>query len=396
MKRRAFLIPFAALAALSLSGASVVSNGRGLLSYSENLPNGDTIRINFTRCMANKLFTFSDVWLNGKQLNHTESDNIGPFGIPGKGWSGGNHLNNDMRSAHHDSVRVSIDGVPFDISKAGRAEGTVLTVEAFNTLLVPAETAVFAQEKIVYNVSGNSIEVNGYHTFMNEEALTVNPYYGMQSMAIGETEILTPGGAYSTWTPIKDVDRFTKGSAPAFCLFVEHLPYGYQAAWMDPTVDLGDRHMVDSGDVVFIGNSWNKSYHKLIGNRSVKNGDSTEWHGVYTWFEEPLTDNARGGDGSYSYTGFIKGTPVVFNAEPSGKVNVDSVPLSVDNTTITPKTPFAYSGKGEVIITSDAPDAVCYNISGKTIHTGSGRFSCPAGLYIVTDGVGCSTKLIVK
>lgn len=396
MKRHTFFIPFAALTALSLSAATVVSNGRGLLSFSENMQNGDTIHINFSRCMANRLFTFSDVWLNNRSLNHTESDNIGPFGISGKGWSGGNHLNNDMRSARHDSVHVCVDGVPFDISKPGRIEGNVLTVEAFNTLFVPADTVVFAQERIVYNVSGNSIEVNGHHSFKTNEPLTVNPYYGMQSMAIGETEILTPGGAYSTWTPIKDVDRFSKGIAPDFCLFVEHLPYGYQAAWMDPEIDLGDRHMVDSGDVVFIGNSWNKSYHKLIGNRDVKDGDSTEWHGVYTWFKEPLSDNARGGDGSYSYTGFIKGSPVVFRAEPSGKVKVDSVALNVGNLQIASKMPFAFSGNGEVFITSDAPDAVCFNISGRTIHTGAGRFSCPAGLYIVTDGGGSATKLIVK
>lgn len=396
MKRQSLLIPFAAITALSLSSATVVSNGRGLLSFGENLKNGDTIRINFSRCMANKLFTFSDVWLNNIPMNHTESDNIGPFGISGKGWSGGNHLNNNMRSARHDSVHVCVDGVPFDISKAGRIEGAVLTVEAFNTLFVPEDTVVFALERIVYNVSGNSIEVNGYHTFKTEEPLTVNPYYGMQSMAIGETEILTPGGAYSSWTPIKDVDRFTKSTAPYFCLFVEHMPCGYQAAWMDPEVDLGDRHMVNSDDVVFIGNSWSKSYHKLIGKKAVKNGDTTQWHGVYTWFRKPLTDNARGGDGSYSYTGFIKGTPFVFNAETTGKVNVDSVPSSVANPQAPSKIPFAYSENGEVFITSDAPNAVCYNSSGRTVHTGAGRFNCPKGLYIVTDGEGGSTKLIVK
>ena len=58
--------------------------------------------------------------------------------------------------------------------------------------------------------------------------------------------------------------------------------------------------------------------------------------------------------------------------------------------------PFAYAGPGEIFITSDAPNAVCYNTSGIAIHTGTGRFTCPAGMYIVTDGQGRSTKLIVK
>lgn len=396
MKRLVFHSVFVALAAASLSAATVISDGRGHLSFREKLPDGDSIRIDFRRCMANMLYTFSDVWLNGKNMNHTESDNIGPFGISGKGWTGGNHLNNDMRSAHHDSVHVFVDGVPFAPGKAWKTEGSVLTVEAFNTLFVPSDTVLFAQENIIYNVSGNSIEVNGHHTFRNTEELKVNPYYGMQSMAVGETEILTPGGAYAKWTPIKEVDRFTKGSAPQFCLFVEHMPDGYQAAWMDPEVDLGDRHMVDSSDVVFIGNSWSKSYHKLIGNRIVRDGDSTEWHGVYTWFSSPLADNARTGDGSFSYSGYIKGTPVVFDASPAGTVKVDSVPMSVDGPQIQPARPFAFAGKGEIYISSDAPDAVCHTPSGIAVHNGAGRFNCSAGMYIVSDGAGRSTKLIVK
>ena len=63
---------------------------------------------------------------------------------------------------------------------------------------------------------------------------------------------------------------------------------------------------------------------------------------------------------------------------------------------ITDSLPFAYAGQGEIFITSDAPNAVCYNTAGIAVHTGAGRFTCPPGLYIVTDGQGRSSKLIVK
>ncbi len=59
-------------------------------------------------------------------------------------------------------------------------------------------------------------------------------------------------------------------------------------------------------------------------------------------------------------------------------------------------TRFAYAGAGEIFITEEAPEAVCYNAAGQPVHYGAGRFSCPAGLYIVTDGCGHSIKLAVR
>ena len=57
---------------------------------------------------------------------------------------------------------------------------------------------------------------------------------------------------------------------------------------------------------------------------------------------------------------------------------------------------FAYAGQGEIFITDDASDAVCYNTAGTAIHTGSGRFSCAPGVYIVSNGRGEAVKLLVK
>lgn len=318
---------YSALTALAcsamLQAASVVTKGDGTLSYFENAPEGCVIQIDFAKCMANELFTFSNVWLNGKNINQTGSDNIGPFGIAGLGWSGGNHLNNDIRSARTDSIRILLDGEPVDLASPGMRDGTKMTVEVFNTLLMPSDTsAVFAKEHYIYNVSGNSIEVEGAHDFLNEKPVIIDRYYGMQSMCIGETELLTPGGEYSQWTPVAEVSSFTKASAPKFCLFVEHTPVGYQAAWLDTTKGIGDRHLVDKDDVAFIGNSWTKSYHKTIGSKPIKKGDRTNWRGIYSWFDKPLSDNARGGDGSFAYEGYVDGRRATFSAAASGDVTI--------------------------------------------------------------------------
>lgn len=68
----------------------------------------------------------------------------------------------------------------------------------------------------------------------------------------------------------------------------------------------------------------------------------------------------------------------------------------VSNVAISDSLPFAFPGDGEIYITPDNPDAVCYNFHGTPVHYGSGRFSCPEGFYIVSDGKGNSSKIIVK
>lgn len=57
---------------------------------------------------------------------------------------------------------------------------------------------------------------------------------------------------------------------------------------------------------------------------------------------------------------------------------------------------FAYPGEGEIYITPDAPNAICYNFNGVAVHHGDGRFKCPEGFYIVCDGNGNSSKVMVR
>ena len=292
-----------------------VTVGNGRLWFRDSTEVGE-IQIEFTRCMANKLYTFSNVIFNGNKVNHTDSDNIGPFGLGPLGWTGGNHLNDGIRSARTDSVTAYADGVPLDLSVAADTKPCkVLTVRVVNTLFMPADTVTeFAKETVVYTVAGNSIDVVAEHEFVCPQPVNVNRYYGMQSMFIGETEYLTPGGQYRVWTSRDEVSQFKKAGAPNFDLIVEHSPEGYQSMWMDPTPGLlGDRALVPDNDVVFIGNSWSKSYHKVIGSHDVTPGMKTRWHGVYSWFDEPVHDGCRGDvPGAFIFKGNIGGVPMVF------------------------------------------------------------------------------------
>ena len=79
------LLPFAA------SGMTVALHGETLV-VGDSLDGGHAIRYEFRRCMANHLYTFSKVEFDGSVVNEATSDNIGPFLIRGKGWTGGNHL----------------------------------------------------------------------------------------------------------------------------------------------------------------------------------------------------------------------------------------------------------------------------------------------------------------
>ena len=301
--------------------AAVVTTGNGKISFQEQVPTVGCVSITFNKCMANDLFTFSKVMLDSVLVNRTESDNIGPFGLE-TGWTGGNHLNHQQPSARTDSVTVWADGSLLSPDRPRTVVCRQLRVSVTNTLLLPADTVPFAVERIDYLVSGNSIEVTAHHRCVAPQAVLVDRYYGMQSMFIDETEMLTPGGAYAQWTPIDSVSEFSHVSAPCFCTFVEHSARGYQACWLDPTFGLGNRHLVDADDVVFIGHSWGKSYHKTIGRKTLHPGDTTSWHGVYSWFRTPLVDRCRKKAGRFSYLGWLGGKAMVFTTDSKGRMTM--------------------------------------------------------------------------
>ena len=310
---RIFLLIVAALVSLGfVAGASQVELKGEMLAVSGDTGDGHAIVMEFSRCMANELYTFSRVTVDGAVVNRATSDNIGPFLIKNSGWTGGNHLMPDgvTHSAHTLSVTIAADGKILECDTVMTARSVVVTV--VNRLLCPFDaSSTFAIETMRYTVQGNSIQVDAEHQFQNPEPLVVERYYGMQSMMTDENAVLTPEGEYSQWTPVAKVDRFAKSAAKGFDTFIERSDKCYQAAYMCPEVGLGDRHAVKPDDVVFIGNSWSKCYHKLMGDVEVKKGDTARWKGVYSWFVVPVTDN----ECEFAYRGYIDGKHTLFRKQ---------------------------------------------------------------------------------
>lgn len=369
------------LLSLPTFAGKVVLNSK-YLEFTETTQWNDQISITFEKCMANNLYTFKEIKLNDKVVNSTSSDNIGPFLVQGGVWLGGNHAFGSSHSAQTMSVTHEIDGAT---TKRGTFENVkVVHVNVVNELYY-YDMEKFADEIVDYYISGNSIEVYCHHDYAYKNPLNVARYYGMQSMFTYETEILLPGTDNPNWRQLVDTQigneiNITKDSAPNFCTYIEHGPFGYQASYMYRE-GLGNREWVESGsDVVFIGNSYGKSYHKTIGDHVVKAGDSSDWHGVYTWFSEPIADNCRpesradDADGTFAYGAYLNGQPTQM------KLNADGT-MSMQTT-----------GIEDIVVDSDVvgEPVEYYNLHGVKVSNPS------AGMYIVRDAAGRSSKILVK
>ena len=292
------------LSAFSSYGESVVKKIGENVFVSSDIDGANTISIQFKRCMANELYTFYNVSLisGGRTttVNSAYSDNIGPYLIANSGWCGGNHLYSDNKThtAYTVFVECLADGRALEDGETVNARKTVINVE--NVIYNPRSaqnnggtvtfTDILCKEFVTYTVIGGCIQVDLRHEYENTIPVTVERYYGMQSMFEGEDEILTPLGEYCSWTPLRDVSRFTKDAYPEFRWFVERNDKCSQSAYLFNR-GLGSHCDVAGNDVVFIGNSYNKSYHKQIGGAERKSGDSDCWSGVYSWFVSPLRDD---------------------------------------------------------------------------------------------------------
>ena len=291
----------------------VIYNG-DVLSINTTIDFKNQISYDFKKCMANELFTFYNVEVNSNVVNSAEvSDNIGPFMTSDGNWAGGNHTfnGNNEKSAYTSAVRVYANGSLMTQPSCVTADSVVIYVT--NILkYAPNPVDTFAIENIKYLIVGNSIQVETEHNYLMPTPVKVDRYYGMQSMFIGETHILTPLGKYSSWTPINEVSEFKKQDYPNNHHFIEKSPICYQASYLFPE-GLGLRDMIDNNDILFIGNSWTKSYHKQIGNKELKRGNITKWKGVYTWFINPVIEINRIGEPTeFGYRGFYNGIPVEY------------------------------------------------------------------------------------
>lgn len=286
----------------------------------------------FKRCMFNELYTFYRVGITPNNdavptmrpeadprvvLNLAYSDNIGPFGVAGRGWCGANHkfMERTARTAYNESYAIYVDGKRTDGDIAAWADDVM--VEAVNVLLDPrrpykdaagAEELrdALCRETVTYRIRRNNIEVAASHRFCNRTPVDIAIYYGMQSMFEGETHMLTSGGAYTDWTAVADA-TFAKKDYPLFRRYVEKNAKAYQSTFLLPE-GLGDHSRLGDNDAVFIYASYGKSYHKLIADKRMADGERIAWRGVYTWFQSPLADDAQ----LLCYEGIVDGRTALF------------------------------------------------------------------------------------
>ncbi len=386
--------------ALSSFAARVTYTQRSILTYKESTESGD-IEIVFQKCMQNKLFTFYTVSLDGKVVNSAStSDNIGPF-FAGGAWMGGNHntpQGGPKPSANTIDVTVTVDG---QAMKPGNSalEGSVLLIKVTNEIFY-TDDKKFADEVVTYRVSGNSIEVWGEHTFQYPNAMTVSRYYGPQSM-FPATELLLPGTKNKTWISLpgkKEIDVM-KSEFADFSTYVEKNANGYQAV-LKYHDGIGNASCVSASGEVYLfrnyGGATGKSYHVMMWDHVVRPGDKTDWHALYTWFNQPVEDTFRSGgtNPEFSYESYINGESTVITVDSAGKSTEPST--GIEDITVDCPAAFTYAGDGCITISADAPDAICSDLAGRIIARGAGTFSCPQGIYIVDDNHGHSVKLFVK
>lgn len=286
----------------------------------------------FKKCMFNELFTFYRVGTIANSmpapttlpdtspasvLNLAYSDNIGPFNITGYGWCGGNHpyLDEVTRTARNVGYHIYVDGkeIKEDMSALTKEIKITVTNEIMNPSKADTSSGktllndVLCIETVSYSVYRNNIQVSVSHEFQNESPVTVQMYYGMQSMFEKETHTLTAGGKYTDWTVQKEVSTFTKKEYPSFRRFIEKSVHAYQSSYLFADGQ-GNHEEIADDDIIFIGNSSNKTYHKIIANKEHKKGDVIHWSGVYTWFKSPVSDD----DGLLCYEGIIDNQKVLF------------------------------------------------------------------------------------
>ncbi len=290
----------------------------------------------FKRCLFNEVYTFYRVGTRSNTdrmpttrpesepdvvLNLAYSDNIGPFSIQGGGWCGANHkyMERTARTAYNKDFSVTVDGQPLTGDKAVWSRQGI-TIEAENVILDPTHPYKDAngQEELrdelchefaTYRIFRNNIDVAVRHSFCCKNPVTIAIYYGMQSMFANKTHFTTPDGAYGNWTPppAAGESSFTKVGYPDFRRFVEKNAKAYQSAFLLPD-GLGDHSWLTDSDVMFICASYGKSYHKLISNKPIQNGDRINWRGVYTWFVTPIADDSD----VLCYEGVVDGYPTIF------------------------------------------------------------------------------------
>ena len=312
---------FISLSSYSQTELSIIKKTGEDVYISSMIDDRHVINYWFKKCMANDLFTFYRVSITSDStdtqiVNEAYSDNIGPFNILEGGWCG-NHLFLDEKTKTAETFSIKLYADERSITTDTTLKAHTIKIEVKNYIINPLSakerdnqlyfTDTLCTESVNYTVNGNSIQVDLSHDYTNRIPVIIEKYYGMQSMFENEKQLLTPSGEYPYWTDIEKVNRFKKKDFPRFNRYIEKGDSYFQSSFL-LNRSLGTHNELPDDDVIFIGNSWTKCYHKLIGNVPRTAGDYDSWSGVYTWITTPLLDN----ESAFAYDGFIDGKRAIF------------------------------------------------------------------------------------
>ncbi|RKO73399.1 hypothetical protein D7322_01665 [Sphingobacterium puteale] len=290
------------------------------------------ITILFRKCMFNDLMTFFQIGLANNSsalpsktperkpdqiLNLTTSDNIGPVLIQGGSWIGGNHSYQETgksKTAKTLSYAFYADG---ELLKAGDERwAQVVTVRVKNALYDPLRPGpqsdgeqtsldhTLILEDVIYTILGGSIQVELSHKYQSNEKRIVERYYGMQSMFVGETDLMTPNGPFSDFQRIPEDTTFSKRAGQDFNRIIElnSVTGICQSTFLYPE----PKRFLGKDNKAFI-RAYGKSYHNLLASKEIKKGEFFSWSGLYTWFR-PLTNNHN----YLAYCGKMEGEQLIF------------------------------------------------------------------------------------
>ncbi len=402
--RQFFILLAAVVWAIPAPAAKVEYSPKGVLSFSESTPWGDMTAV-FKYCLANELFTFSTVNLDGRRVNAGDlSDNIGPFNADGN-WVGANHLfGNGEHTAATKNLEIWADETRLNLDVDQTVDCKVLKINVTNLLRL-VDDELFAWEKVTYKVAGNSIEVEVEHEYICNKTVTVVTYYGMQSMFDGEDKLLIPGTQHGGWIPVdKSVSiEIPKREAPDFHLFIESNGRAMQASYLMDE-DLGTHELITDARNVFV-HAGAKSYHSLMRYNEVEPGSTSRWHGVYSWFREPIKDTfgAHESNPCIVYGAYIGGEPCHITAYDDGRVVNGDEDSGIIETPAAPAMPAWYCTGSAIVVGGD-------NIAGVALYDLAGRMvsstvtstilpldGAPSGFYILlivtTDGKSVAAKI---
>lgn len=294
------------------------------------------IIIVFEKCMFNELMAFSKVGLADNPspipsmyperkihclLNEANSDNIGPVKLQEGGWIGGNHSfleNGTVKTAKTIGFEYYADGKLLMDGDGTEAEVIVVKVKnEINDPFQPTKGAdgevlalneILLEEDITYTIQKGQLYVEVSHFYKNTKEYVVERYYGMQSMFVGETEIMTPNGSYFDFQPVPQELFLYKKKYPSFNRFIERNSATdiCQSSYLMPSFERDPYWSLAAEDKIFV-RAHGKTYHNQISERPVRKGAVFTWTGLYNWFRPLVNDKTI-----LTYTGIIKGEIFLF------------------------------------------------------------------------------------